>query len=133
MDIQNISKKDREVTVTLSADELVKICNVLYGTSDENKNNLYYKLYSEMMIARDMCQYGHVDDFCLERIVKCRNNIDGTFVGSLSEDDAEIFNYYIEKDDMPTAFGNTDWCNIYSKIVGNKRSEKIEEWKSIID
>lgn len=72
MNIQNISKKDSEVIVSLSADELVKICNVLYNAKDEDKNALYLKLYSEMMIARDMCQYGHIDDFCLSRIVKCR-------------------------------------------------------------
>ncbi len=72
MNIQNISKKDSEVTVSLSADELVKICNVLYNTKEDDKNELYYKLYSEMMIARDMCQYGHIDNFCLSRIVSCR-------------------------------------------------------------
>lgn len=37
MNIQSISKKDREVTVTLSADELVKICNLLYSTADNEK------------------------------------------------------------------------------------------------
>ena len=100
MNIQSISKKDREVTVTLSADELVKICNLLYSTADNEKNDLYYKLYSEMMIARDMCQYGHIDNFCLANIVKCRNS-----------------------------FGNSDWYEVYSKIVGDSQSEKIKEWK----
>ena len=73
MDIQNISKEDREVTVTLSADELIKICNVFYSTNMANKNELYYRLYSDMMIARDLCQYGHIDNVCLKRIVDCRN------------------------------------------------------------
>ena len=76
MNIQNISKENKEATITLSADELVKICNVLYGTADKEKTDLYYQLYSEMMIARDMCQYGHIDNFCLENIVKCRNSFD---------------------------------------------------------
>lgn len=72
MNISSISKKDKEVVVSLSADELVKLCNVLYSTKEEDKNELYHKLYSEMMIARDMCQYGHIDNFCLASIVKCR-------------------------------------------------------------
>lgn len=129
MNIQNISKKDREVTVILSADELVKICNVFYGTEDENKNELYYSLYGEMMIARDMCQYGHIDNFCLKKIVECRNSFGKTFISGLSKSEIETFNSYIEGNDMPTAFGNSDWCNIYSKIVGDRQSEKIKKWK----
>lgn len=73
MNIQNISKKDREVTINLSADELVKICNIFYQT-EERKDDLYHKLYSELMIARDLCQYGHIDNFCLSEIVKNRND-----------------------------------------------------------
>ena len=129
MNIQSISKKDREVTVTLSADELVKICNLLYSTADNEKNDLYYNLYSEMMIARDMCQYGHIDNFCLENIVKCRNSFGKGFIGNLSENDIQVFNSYIESDDMKTAFGNSDWCEVYSKIVGDKQSEKIKKWR----
>lgn len=72
MNIKKISKEDNEVIVSLSTDELVKICNVLYNAKEDDKNELYYKLYSEMMIARDMCQYGHIDNFCISRIVKCR-------------------------------------------------------------
>lgn len=72
MDIINISKTKKTATVSLSADELVKLCNVLYHATDKDKNNLYNQIYSNMMIARDLCQYGHIDDFCLERIVKCR-------------------------------------------------------------
>lgn len=130
MNIQNISKKDREVTVTLSADELVKICNVLYGTKDENKNELYFKLYYEMMIARDMCQYGHIDDFCLEHIARARNHCGNGIGRVLTDEDVIIFNSYIENNNMPVAFGNSDWCKIYSKIVGDIESKTIEDWKN---
>ena len=58
MNIQNISKKDREVLVTLSADELVKLCNILHET-DNSKDELQQQLHSELIIARDLCQYGH--------------------------------------------------------------------------
>lgn len=96
MDIQNISKKDREVTISLSADELVKICNTFYQT-EERKDDLYHKLYSELMIARDLCQYGHIDNFCLSRIVKNRNSCMDKIKGGvvLPQKQAEIFNTYI--------------------------------------
>lgn len=75
MDIESISKSKREVVVTLDADELVKICNIFYQAQSEEKNEKYDKLYSEMMLARDLCQYGHVDDFCLGKIIEHRKNV----------------------------------------------------------
>ena len=75
MEILNISKKEREVVVTLNSDELVKLCNTMYNAKESDKNNLFYKLYSELMIARDLSQYGHIDDFCLERIIENRGKI----------------------------------------------------------
>ena len=127
MNIQNISKKDREVEIKLSVDELVKICNTFYQT-EERKDDLYHKLYSELMIARDLCLYGHIDNFCLSEIVKNRNSCgNGMNGGVLSQKQAEIFNIYIEGNDMPMAFGNSDWNMIYSMIVGNVKSDKIKE------
>lgn len=91
MNIQNISKANRETTVELSASDLVIICNALYDQSDEKKNNdNFMELYSNMMMARDLCQYGHIDNFCLHNIVKCRNGLSGL----LSEGDIETFNSY---------------------------------------
>lgn len=78
MDIENLSKSKREIVVTLDADELVKICNMFcraQGEKDDKYNEKYDKLYSEMMLARDLCQYGHIDDFCLEKIIEHRKNI----------------------------------------------------------
>lgn len=47
----------------------------------------------------------------------------------LSDEEIDIFNAYLEKNDLPTAFGNTDFVNIYKKIVGNtSRSNKIQKW-----
>lgn len=130
MNIQNISKKDREVTINLSADELVKICNIFYQT-EKGEDDLYHKLYSEFMIARDLCQYGHIDNFCLSEIVKNRNSCMSKINGGvLPKKQAEIFNTYIEGNDMPIAFGNSDWNMIYSMIVGNTKSDKIKEWRN---
>lgn len=42
---------------------------------------------------------------------------------TLTEDEIDIFNDYIECNDMPVAFGNSDWRLIYNKIVGGKESD----------
>lgn len=51
MDIQNISKKDREVTISLSADELVKICNTFYQT--EGRKDVYRTVYTRLSDIMD--------------------------------------------------------------------------------
>lgn len=49
----------------------------------------------------------------------------------LSDTEVKTFERYIENNDMPTAFGNSDWCHIYRKIVGqHDDSEKLKNgWK----
>ena len=42
---------------------------------------------------------------------------------TLSDDEIDCFNAYIEDGDMEVAFGNTDWNHIYSKIVGDRVSD----------
>lgn len=74
MNILSISKTENEVVVRLNADELVRLCNVLYG-QEKYKDNLHYKLYGNLMLARDLCQYGHIDGFCFEKIAECRSKI----------------------------------------------------------
>lgn len=129
MNIQNISKKKRNVIVELEADDLVMICNALYSQLEEEKNREpFLQLYSDMMMVRDLCQYGHIDNFCLSNIVKCRNDIGKGLDGILSNDDIDTFNSYLESNDIPTAFGNTDWRSIYNKIVGDRRTEKLKQW-----
>lgn len=77
MNIQNISKENREAVIKLNADELVAICNAMYSckTQKDMQGDLFYRLYSDMMITRDICQYGHIDQFCLDRINDCRSKI----------------------------------------------------------
>lgn len=134
MNIQNISKEKRNVIVELSADELVTICNLLFSQFSEQKDKEnYLQLYSDMMLARDLCQYGHIDDFCLRNIVQCRDKIGNGLrnVCMLSDSDIDTFNSYLEDNDMPTAFGNTDFRHIYKKIVGDHDTEgceKIKKW-----
>ena len=125
MNIQSISKVNREVTVKLTADDLVIIGNALSQSGEKKNNDYFMQLYSDIMMARDLCQYGHVDNFCLHNIVKCRSELSGL----LSEDDIETFNAYLEDNDMPTAFGNSDFVRIYKRIVGDlKYSDKLKDW-----
>lgn len=133
MNIQNISKEQKKVIVELSADDLITICNALYSQREEEKDSaIFLQLYSDMMMARDLCQYGHVDNFCLHNIVKCRNDIGSGLDSILSDEDIDTFNAYLEDNDIPTAFGNSDWRNIYKKIVGKhgeaRSSEKLKQW-----
>ena len=94
MTIQTISKEDKNVTVELSADDLVMICNALYlhskeqdlQSKEQKTNDHFLQLYSDMMIARDLC-HGHVDNFCLRNVVACRNDIGKGIGGVLSEKD----------------------------------------------
>lgn len=70
MNIVNISKQDRQVIVILSADDLVDIANSLYKTTDDRSK--CKRLYADIMMCRDLCQYGHIDDWCLEKIAQKR-------------------------------------------------------------
>lgn len=69
MNIRSISKEKQEAVVILTADDLVSICNALYH--EDNKRNR--QLYSDMMIAENICRYGHIDNFAIGQIVKQRN------------------------------------------------------------
>lgn len=126
MNIQNISKENKETVVKLSADDLTIICNTLYAQLPENqKNERFLQLYSDMMIARDLCQYGHIDNFCLQNVVKCRNGIGKGLDGMLSDEEAAVFMAYLKQGDIQTAFENSDCLTIYKKIVGIANSKNL--------
>lgn len=74
MEILKISKTEKEAVVRLSAEEMKVICNVFYKAAGQCEGDpLYHQLYSEMLIANDLAQYGHIDNFCFRQIVKERN------------------------------------------------------------
>ena len=73
MNILSVSKEHNEAVVRLDSTELNVLCNVLYRAAKDNKiKEVGYLLYSNLMMARDLSQYGHIDAFCLDRIIKCR-------------------------------------------------------------
>lgn len=47
---------------------------------------------------------------------------------TLTDEEIKIFQWYIDDNDMPTAFGNSDWFDIYTKITKGKITEKIRCW-----
>ena len=56
MNIQSISKNEK-VTIDLSPDDLVMICNAMYRQPDEVKNKKSFcTIYSDMMMTRDLSQ-----------------------------------------------------------------------------
>ena len=42
---------------------------------------------------------------------------------TLTDEEIDCFNAYLESERVDIAFGNSDWCSIYHKIVGNKVSD----------
>lgn len=72
MHIEKLSVKDREVTVRLSADEIVKLCNSLHYAPEKQQNDIYHKLYSDLLLVRDICQYGRIDNWGLAKVVEQR-------------------------------------------------------------
>lgn len=72
MVIQNVDKSKKEVTVILDSDELVKICNCMYKAHSDNQKGIYHQLYSEMIVARELSQYGHIDNWALSKVVEQR-------------------------------------------------------------
>lgn len=61
---------DGYVTVTFNSTELVDICNSLYR--DKDRNNETNILYADLMMVRDLSQYGNIDDFSFTEIMKQR-------------------------------------------------------------
>lgn len=79
MNIKNITKSTNQVNMTLEKDELVMLCNVMYHAkitiSDETKRELFHKLYADLIMVTNLCQYGHVDDFAFNLIMQERKDV----------------------------------------------------------
>lgn len=71
MNIEKIEHDDC-VNVTLDTEEVKCLCEALYCAYNED-NPVFSKLYSELIIARDICLYGHLDDFGIASVVSCKD------------------------------------------------------------
>ena len=67
----------KEADVTLDADELVMINNLQYFYEryhhmDQNASkpgDRFHELYMQVNIAKDLCQYGHLDSFSIDQLI----------------------------------------------------------------
>jgi len=76
MNILSVSKIKNEAIISLDSTELVMLCNILYqAAKDPNTKATCHKMHYGLMIARDLSQYGNIDDFCLNSMIKCRDKI----------------------------------------------------------
>ena len=74
MEILNLSKKDEEIIARLSSDEIMKLSEILSHVKEDDRDELYYKLFSEILLARDLVNHGRIL-FCLEKISECAEKV----------------------------------------------------------
>lgn len=76
MKIQNISKPDAEIIVTMSTSDTICLCNAIYKAINENygceSDTRLQELYADLMLARDLSQYGHLDTHSFNCIAEAR-------------------------------------------------------------
>lgn len=62
------------VDVKFDIEEVKCLCGALYDAYYDSKDDpIFRKLYSNLLVTRDICQYGHLDDFALANAVSCRD------------------------------------------------------------
>lgn len=64
--------ENKKVNVTMTSDDLVMINNIIYfyeNHADEPTPALH-DLAKQVIIASNLCQYGHLDNFALDTIVR---------------------------------------------------------------
>ena len=76
MNLLSVSKAEKKAVLEIASDELVALCNVLYHeTKRDDARAIVYQIYDDLIFAKDLSQYGHIDSFSLERIIECRKKI----------------------------------------------------------
>lgn len=78
MEILEISKAKKQVNITLDAGELVTLCNIFHEmtkNTEYDKRITFYGMYDKFMMLSDLVQYGHIDAFRIEKMMKCREKI----------------------------------------------------------
>lgn len=71
--------RDRKVDVTLDADELVLMGNIMHfyekniqaqEPDSREPNAKFHEMNASVIIARDLCQYGNLDTFSIKHMVR---------------------------------------------------------------
>ncbi len=55
-----------------TADEIVKLCNSLHYAPEKQQNDIYHKLYHDLLLVRDICRSGRIDNWGLAKVVEQR-------------------------------------------------------------
>lgn len=76
MEVLRIDKTTQEVIVTLNSSELIELSNIFYEAQKEKDVKArFYALYADLIMCKDLCQYGHIDAFSFERMLECREKV----------------------------------------------------------
>ncbi len=67
--IEYINGMQREAVISLDRHELVTLCNGLYLLSEQKDSKYDKDLHTQMRVARDIIDYGAVDDFTFNMAV----------------------------------------------------------------
>jgi hypothetical protein len=130
-----------KANITLNAGELAMLKGIMtehYENSNGSEKNKqeFMSLYTQMIVISDMANYGSIDEDTFNNMLKhhidcktkdtneSKDNTDNTSI--LTDEEIDCFNAYLddEKDGIDAiAYGNSDWCAVYRKIVGNKISD----------
>lgn len=68
----------KKVNVTLSSDELVMMQNLMHFYEKHHEvdpdagkpGEMFHKFAGEVIVASNLCQYGHLDSFALDSVLK---------------------------------------------------------------
>lgn len=139
MNLKKVSQKKQKVTMELSLDELKIMYSAfehsgfsyrmlpkeMYESISREQYEKFLLLYSDILTAFSLCKDGNIDNFMLQEIIKCKKEISPGLSHALTDKEIDVFNEYFERNDIPTAFKNSDWRLIYDHIVGRRKSKKL--------
>lgn len=122
------SIKNGEVEMTLKCGELIDLGNIMYDYEQRcneahAKNKLdaqFHEMSAQIVTARDVCQYGHLDSHSLSVVMRHRAEAAKGMseLPVLSDDEKQVLCSYLEGNDFKTACGNSDFRQIMAKILG---------------
>lgn len=135
MTIEELNTKTncKFVTVTFSYEEIRDLANGLYylSQSERPEKEKFQMITGKCKFLFDMIKCGFIQPETIHYFSpdspEPQVSVPSQPIEGLSEEEIDTFNAYLASGDMETAFGNSDFCHIYSKIVGNRVSDEIQD------
>lgn len=122
----------QSITLTMNYEEMHSITDGLYQlTKPSVRTTLpagkdYTQIYTQCAIMFDMMKHGNIQPTTLKTMNQYSPQKDTGFTPILTPEEAKTFNAYLKDGDFDTAFKNTDWNHIYSKIVGEENKDRMK-------